>query len=87
MGNFQFQAAVLSHSGFPCLNIEVNVLHNIIRSRGVQGFKAGIHIVPYTVTGKEFRHLPTRQMLGVFIGFHAINEEVSCSSKEYTLDS
>ena len=77
MGNVQFWAAALSHSRFPGLNIEVDVLHNIIGPGGVQGFKAGIHIVPHTVTGKEFRHLFARQVLGVFVGFHAINETIS----------
>ena len=43
----------------------------------MQGFKAGIHIVPHTVAGKEFRHLLTGQVLGVFIGFHTINEKLS----------
>ena len=74
-----FRRQLLSHSRFPCLDIEVNVLHNIVGSRGVQGFKAGIHILPYAVTGKEFRHLPASQVLGVFVGFHAINEEIALS--------
>lgn len=70
-------AAALSHSRFPCLNIEVDVLHDIIGPGGVQGFIAGIHIVPYIVAGKEFRHLPASQVLGVFVGFYAINEEIA----------
>ena len=73
----QFWAAVLSHSRFPGLNIEVDVLHNIIGPGGVQGFKAGIHIDPYIITGKEFRHLPASQVLGVFVGFHAINGKIA----------
>ena len=77
MGNVQFWAAALSHSRFPCLDIEVDVLHNIVGSGGVQGFIAGIHIDPYIITSKEFRHLPARQVFGVFVGFHAINEEIA----------
>ena len=34
-------------------------------------------LVPYIITGKEFRHLPASQVLGVFVGFHAINEEIA----------
>ena len=79
MGNVQFWAAALSHSRFPGLNIEVDVLHNIIGPGGVQGFIAGIHIVPYIIAGKEFRHLPASQVLGIFVGLHAINEEIALS--------
>src|SRR5699024_5541810 len=68
----------------PRLDIEVDVLHNIIGPGGVQGFIAGIHIVPHAVTGKEFRHLPACQVLGVFVGFHAINKKISLPARIHT---
>ena len=83
MGNGRLQAGSLSHSGFPGLNIEINVLHNIISPGCVQGFKAGIHIVPHAITGKEFRHLPACQVLGVFVGFHAINKKITWPANGY----
>ena len=74
-----FGQTALSHSRFPCLDIEVDVLHDIIGPGGVQGFITGIHIVPHMVTGKEFRHLPASQVLGIFVGLHAINEKIALS--------
>lgn len=63
-----FGQTALSHSRLPCLNIEVDVLHNIIGHGGVQGFIAGIHIDPYIIAGKEFRYLLASQVLSVFLG-------------------
>ena len=68
MGNVQFWAAALSHSRFPVLNIEVDVLHDIIGPGGMQGFIAGIHIDLYIIAGKEFRYLLASQVLSVFLG-------------------
>ena len=57
-----FETTVLSehNSFFSGFNIVVNIIYNITDLCSVQSLKAGTHILPHPVAGKEFSHLPAR---------------------------
>lgn len=76
-------STTLSHSRFPCLNIEVNVLYDIVDPCGMKGFKARIYIIPYAVTCKDFRDLLSSQMFGILVYFHTINEKIPLATQSF----
>lgn len=57
----------LCHRKLSCFDIEINILYNIVVAGGVHGLKAGIHIIPHTIPGKEIVNLFAGQILGIFV--------------------